>query len=78
MPKESHLRRIQSECQIVQCCIARAFPQHLWVLNGGKRVIVGKKVKTLVLALALILQGYVLLDGAEVIADVQRPTAERR
>ena len=37
------------------------------VLDGGQGVVVGDEVE----ALALVLQGDVLLDGAEVIAQVQ-------
>src|SRR5262249_1376352 len=67
LAEEGGLVRVEPQGQVVEGRIVRVLAKDFWVLNGGQGVVVGDEVE----ALRLVLQSDVLLDGAEVVADVQ-------
>ena len=67
LPEEDRLFRIQSQRQIIEGDVADVFAERLRVLDGGHGMVVGDEIE----AFALILQVNVLLDGTEIIAQVQ-------
>src|SRR5258707_106586 len=58
---------IEAEREVVQGHVAGVVAKAHRVMNGRERVVVGDEVE----ALALVLQGDVLADGAEVVAQVE-------
>ncbi len=58
---------VESEGQVIQGDVQRVLPQCFRVVDGRQGVIVGDEIE----ALRLVLQGDVLANGAEVVAEVQ-------